>query len=80
MELLIIVLGLLACIPAKIAMEKGRSFLPWFIYGFFLWLIALIHSLCIKPNGKAEGYKECKYCKSAIHELATACKFCTKEQ
>lgn len=76
----VIILGLLACIPAKIAMDKGRNFVLWFVYAFFLWLIALVHSLVIKPNAKADGYKECKFCKSAINELATTCKFCSKDQ
>jgi hypothetical protein len=40
----------LAFIPAKIAQGKGRSFGPWYVYGFFLFLIALIHSLVMKPK------------------------------
>jgi uncharacterized protein (DUF983 family) len=44
---LVIIAGL-AFIPAYIAAKKGRNFGLWYIYGFFLWLIALIHSLCIR--------------------------------
>jgi hypothetical protein len=37
-----------------IARAKGRNFLPWFIYGFFLGLIALIHSLFVRPRLQTE--------------------------
>ncbi len=43
-----IVGALLALIPAKIAGDKGRSFGLWWVYGFFLWLIALIHAAVIE--------------------------------
>lgn len=76
----VILLSTLACIPAYIAYNKGRSFLLWFAYGFVFWLIALIHSLFIKPNANAEGYKACKDCGSVIEAAAKRCKFCTAEQ
>ena len=38
-----------ALIPAFIAQSKGRSFLGFYVYGFFFWLIALIHSLVMEP-------------------------------
>ena len=72
----LIILGLLACIPAKIAQGKGRNAVLWFVYGLFFFLIALIHSLFLKPNAKASGYKQCKSCLSAVHELASKCKHC----
>jgi hypothetical protein len=43
-----IVLGmLLALIPAKIARNKGQSFITWWFYGFLLWPVACDSSL---PN------------------------------
>ena len=39
----------IALIPAFIAQSKGRSFLGFYVYGFFFWLIALIHSLVMEP-------------------------------
>ena len=42
--------GLLALIPALIAKNKGRNFWLWMLYGFFLFLIALIHSLHLKKQ------------------------------
>lgn len=72
----LIILAILACIPAKIAQDKGRNPALWFVYGFFLFLIALIHSLFLKPNASALGYKKCLHCLSAIPEMAMKCKYC----
>lgn len=72
----LIILAVLACIPAKIAQDKGRNPVLWFVYGFFLFLIALIHSLFLKPNAKAEGYKLCKGCLSVVPEMASKCRYC----
>lgn len=72
----LIILAVLAAIPAKIAQDKGRSPVLWFVYGFFLFLIALIHSLFLKPNSSALGYKKCLYCYEAIPEMASKCKYC----
>ena len=41
----------LAFIPATIAQRKGRDFMTWYIYGFFLWLVAVIHAACLQDNG-----------------------------
>lgn len=37
----------LAIIPAKIASNKGRDSTTWYIYGCLLFIIALVHSLCL---------------------------------
>lgn len=43
----------LAIIPAKIAKSKGRKFWSWYVYGVFLFLIALIHAATLTdPNQK----------------------------
>jgi ABC-type Mn2+/Zn2+ transport system permease subunit len=70
MEGLIILLAL-ALIPAFIAQSKGRSFLGWYIYGIFLWIIALIHSLVLSDKSKV-----CPKCFAKVDERATICKAC----
>ena len=40
----------LALIPASIANKKGHSFGLWWLYGFVLWIVAFIHSLCLKDD------------------------------
>jgi len=73
---LIIIMSLLAAIPTKLAYDKGRNPWLWFVYSFFFWIIALVHSLFIKPNANAVGYKSCKNCLSVVPELAGKCKHC----
>ena len=44
-----LVVGILvALIPATIAKNKGYRAGLWWLYGFFLFWIALIHALCLK--------------------------------
>lgn len=40
---------ILGLIPAYIAHRKGRSFGLWWIYGAMLFIVALFHSLMLKP-------------------------------
>lgn len=47
-----LVLGALGLVPALIAAKKGRSFGKWWIYGWLLFGLALVHSLVIKPPQK----------------------------
>lgn len=45
----IFILSIAGLIPASIAKSKGYSFLLWWIYGSFLFVIALIH-IVLMPN------------------------------
>ena len=40
--------ALLALIPCTVAKNKGYKAGLWWLYGFFLFWIALIHALCLK--------------------------------
>jgi hypothetical protein len=64
--------ALLSLIPASIARGKGRRFARWWVYGWFLFLIALIHSICIKG-------RRCPYCAEQIRSEATVCRFCGRD-
>lgn len=82
MELLVIC-AILGCIPASIAKGKGRNFFEWWIYGALLFIVALIHSLCIGKDYKAieqsqpnDGLVKCPYCAEAIKPEAVKCKHC----
>lgn len=82
MELLLIC-AVLGCIPAAIASSKGRSFGLWWIYGALLFIVALIHALCIGKDHKAieqsqlkEGLVKCPYCAEPIKPEAVKCKHC----
>jgi hypothetical protein len=49
-------------ITALIADSEGRSFFKWWVYGFFLFLPALIHSFVLRP------YVPCPHCGEPIEE------------
>lgn len=78
--LVAIVLGI---IPALIAQSKGRSFIGWWIYGFLLFIVALVHSLIIKKDPQAiekelidNGMRKCPFCVEMVREEAIKCKHC----
>ena len=42
--------AILGLIPAYIASRKGRNFGQWWLYGFLIFIVALFHSLLLKPK------------------------------
>lgn len=60
MIITLLIAAALAFIPATIAKNKGRSFGGWYVYGFMLFIVALIHALVMKPASEgvfaADGY------------------------
>ena len=69
-----------ALIPAQIAKNKGRVFWKWYIYGFFLFFIALIHAIRIKQGepiaASISDWRKCPHCAELIKKEATICKHC----
>jgi hypothetical protein len=47
---LLFVAALLGLIPAQIASNRGRDFFTWWVYGWALWIVAIIHSLCLQAT------------------------------
>ena len=82
----VLVALLLALIPATIAQSKGRRFGDWYVYGFLLFVVALVHSLLIRPTEHsqrkeliADGYKACPFCDEMIRPNAAVCRHCGRE-
>jgi 4-hydroxybenzoate polyprenyltransferase len=74
--LIAIGLALLALLPSMIAQEKGRPMGPWFLYGFILFPIALVHALFLKTHDRQE---KCPKCRKSISVLALECPHCGHE-
>jgi hypothetical protein len=74
---LLVIFAVLGLIPAAVAARKGRSFLRWWIFGTFFWLVALVASLVVPTN--RSGSKQCPACRSWIDQDATRCAHCTAE-
>ena len=43
----VITAALLGLIPAYIAKEKGYSFGAWWLYGFLLFIVAIVHAIVL---------------------------------
>ncbi|HGM5000878.1 TPA: zinc ribbon domain-containing protein [Serratia marcescens] len=79
----LVVAALLGLVPAFIAQSKGRSFAGWWIYGFLLFIVAIIHVLIIPSEIKSNIHspaiadlRDCPYCAEPIRRQASKCKHC----
>ena len=69
----VVVLLLIALIPAFIAGQKNQSFWTFYVFGLLLWIVAVPVALCIKDNRR-----HCSYCIEPIDDSATACPHCRR--
>lgn len=82
----ILLLMLIALLPAYIAYKKGRRFFLWWLYGMAIFIIALPHAIIAKPKRNRiekrllkNGMKKCPFCAEIIKQEALVCPNCLKE-
>jgi hypothetical protein len=73
---------LLGVITGAIAQKKGDSFIAWWLFGTFLFIIALPMVLLMdaKAGGRNLGTKHCPYCNAAIKTSVMKCPECHRSQ
>jgi hypothetical protein len=54
--------AIVSLVPAVIAHSKGRGFFAWWCYGFFLFVVALVHSIVLRP------YVPCPHCGAQLDD------------
>jgi|ERR1700722_4619804 len=73
---------LLGVITGAIAQKKGDSFFAWWLFGTFLFIIALPMVLLMdtKAGGRNSGTKNCPYCGASIKTSLMKCPNCNRSQ
>ncbi|MCU1498001.1 MAG: hypothetical protein JWM47_1954 [Acidimicrobiales bacterium] len=68
----------LACVPAKIAGDKGHSFFGYFVFGLLFFLPALVVALIVNPVVVEERTARmgCPQCGESIAVSGSLCRFC----
>ncbi|MBE7413717.1 MAG: hypothetical protein HS130_00220 [Deltaproteobacteria bacterium] len=79
--LIVIIAVSLGIMPAFIAMQKGRSFLIWWVYGTLAFVIAMPHALFLDRGLRfvGGGTRTCGFCRMKVSISAAHCPRCGHE-
>ena len=77
---------ILGIVVALIANSKGRNPGLWFLYGFLIWPVALVHVLLAGRAGEAESSNPavearvpCPFCAELVKPQARVCPHCRRD-
>lgn len=77
----------MAMLVAFLASQKGRTTHLWFLYGLFIWPIALVHVVFTSQNAAAAeartlaagDQRKCPACAELVKREAVICRYCRTE-
>jgi hypothetical protein len=70
----IVLLLIVALLPAWLAQRKGRSFGLWYVGGVLLWPLVLLEAIFMKDQSR-----RCPHCAESIRAEAHVCPHCQRD-
>lgn len=66
---------MLGIIPAVVATYRGGNFLPWYLFGVALFIVALPLAF-MRERTPVDGQRSCPACLTVVPSAASVCRAC----
>ena len=70
----LMILPVIAVIPALIAKQKERGFWTFYVFGLLLWIVAVVVAVAMEDRRR-----HCPHCVETINSTATVCPHCRRD-